>query len=182
MWFGIPTPDKQLYPNWPSAIGFGTAFMQGWFWQRNQAVLLKLQGTAPGCLMVAIAGSIACLYITGPAPLLTVADKSLTTIVFAGLYALSAWCWVMAILGFGLRLFAQANARLRYLADSSYWIYLLHLPLVMLLQVLMRQWPLAWWIKLPLALLIAVLTLLLSYHWLVRRSWIGLMLNGKRQP
>jgi peptidoglycan/LPS O-acetylase OafA/YrhL len=181
MWFGIPTPDRQLYPNWPSAIGFGGAFSLGWFWHRTTTRLQSLVRYAPWYLLFAIIGSALSLQIAGGTPSLTIADKTLNTAAYALLYSLSAWCWVAAVMGIGLRWLNQPNASLRYLADASYSIYLMHLPLVMLLQIVVRDWSLVWWLKLPLTFTVAMIVLLLSYHGLVRRSWIGVMLNGKRK-
>jgi ABC-type multidrug transport system ATPase subunit len=70
----------------------------------------------------------------------------------------------------------------RYVADASYWIYLVHLPLVAALQVWVGDWPLHWSVKYPLIVLTALALLLLSYHWLVRDTPVGQLLNGRRHP
>ncbi|MBC7983191.1 MAG: hypothetical protein H7Y02_04975, partial [Candidatus Obscuribacterales bacterium] len=70
----------------------------------------------------------------------------------------------------------------RYLADASYWMYIMHLPLVVALQALMMQWPLHWSIKYALILSITFALLLLSYHYWVRPTYIGEVLNGRRYP
>jgi hypothetical protein len=44
------------------------------------------------------------------------------------------------------------------------------------------RWALPWPIKYAFILAIASLVLLLSYHYLVRPSWIGLLLNGHFYP
>ena len=61
----------------------------------------------------------------------------------------------------------------RYLADASYWIYLAHLPLLLGLQLLMRDWRLPWPVKFVLLLGTTILLLLLSYHWLGLRAEDG---------
>jgi peptidoglycan/LPS O-acetylase OafA/YrhL len=67
----------------------------------------------------------------------------------------------------------------RYLSDASYWLYLAHLPLVIGLQGLARAWPLGAVTKFFAINVIAVPLLLLSYHFLVRRTWVGVLLNGR---
>ena len=47
-----------------------------------------------------------------------------------------------------------ANATIRYVADASYWIYLVHLPIVAALQVLVGKLPWHWSIKFPLILVV----------------------------
>jgi ABC-type multidrug transport system ATPase subunit len=44
----------------------------------------------------------------------------------------------------------------------------------------MARWPLHWSIKFPLLLAATLTVLLLSYHWLVRFTWLGKVLNGRR--
>jgi hypothetical protein len=44
----------------------------------------------------------------------------------------------------------------RYLSDSSYWLYLVHLPLIFALQVMMMRWNFHWSIKFPFILAIAI--------------------------
>ncbi|MDI9404708.1 MAG: acyltransferase family protein, partial [Limnohabitans sp.] len=57
--------------------------------------------------------------------------------------ALYAWLASIALLGLFARLFSSERTSLRYLADSAYWLYLAHLPLVVAGQVLLRNvaWP-----------------------------------------
>lgn len=44
--------------------------------------------------------------------------------------ALFAWLTTFGLLGVTLRFFDRPNRVVRYLADSSYWIYLIHLPVI----------------------------------------------------
>lgn len=100
------------------------------------------------------------------------------TVLFQVLYA-----WLMAFdcMGMFRSLLTRENPTIRYLSDSSYWLYLAHMPLCFVAQALISQWPLPVWVKLP--LLSAVLTgfLLLTYDKLVRYTWVGRMLNGRRK-
>jgi peptidoglycan/LPS O-acetylase OafA/YrhL len=68
----------------------------------------------------------------------------------------------------------------RYLADASYWLYLVHIPIVMALQVAVSplDWP--WPIKFATILVVALSVMLASYHLLVRYTFIGFVLNGRR--
>ena len=70
----------------------------------------------------------------------------------------------------------------RYIADASYWLYLIHMPIVLVLQILVSQlaWP--WWIKFPMILAIGFPIMFASYHYLVRSTFIGAVLNGRRYP
>jgi peptidoglycan/LPS O-acetylase OafA/YrhL len=97
-------------------------------------------------------------------------------------YALIMWLLVFGTLGaFQDRCHAQSKTW-RYIADSSYWVYLVHLPVVPFIQVWMRDWPLPSFVKLALQLFMASVLLFGSYHVLVRPTWVGKLLNGRRYP
>ena len=69
----------------------------------------------------------------------------------------------------------------RYLSDSAYWMYLAHLPPVIVAQSWISQWPYPAWLKLSVMSLVMVAALLGSYHVLVRPTPIGWFLNGRRR-
>jgi len=93
-------------------------------------------------------------------------------------------CWFLtfACIGLFLRYCSSASARWRYLSDSSYWLYIMHMPIVVLLQVALLKVPLPALAKVPIVLAIAVAILVASYDLLVRQTWVGALLNGRRYP
>lgn len=186
LWFGIPTPDHGLMPQVPATIAYGSAFLVGWLLGRQHGLLDVLRRQWAGNLVHAIGLTLLCLWIIGPLPDLaapTVLDgPSWLRAVYAGAYALAIWCWSFGLIGAALRYFDRASAWRRYLADASYWIYLVHLPLVFALQVLLMALPLHWSLKFPLIVGASMAVLLLSYHVLVRSTVLGEMLNGRRLP
>jgi glucan biosynthesis protein C len=90
------------------------------------------------------------------------------------------WTVSFGLMGLARQLLSRPSARVRYISDSSYWLYVAHLPIVVA-----GQFALAY-IALPPIAEFALLTiattaaLLLSYHWLVRYTWVGRLLNGPR--
>jgi peptidoglycan/LPS O-acetylase OafA/YrhL len=97
-------------------------------------------------------------------------------------YAVVMWLLVLGTLGFFHDRFPEHSPRWRYVADSSYWIYLLHIPLVPALQVWMATWPAPGVVKFVLLNGVAFAILFTSYHYLVRSTFIGQVLNGRRYP
>jgi glucan biosynthesis protein C len=95
---------------------------------------------------------------------------------------MATWYFNLAPIGLALTRFSNPSPRTRYLADASYWSYIVHLPLVCVLQVWVADWNLHWSLKFPLILSIAFAVLLASYHYLVRYTSIGAVLNGRRYP
>ncbi len=182
-WFGVPTPDRSLYPDLAAAVGFGLAFGVGWQLQRSAATLLpRLARDWPRHLLIGIAAVAVCLSIAGPLPTLVRADASPAWTLYAVAYAAAGWSLSLAAAGAALRHAGGFDARRRYLADASYWIYLLHLPVLMALQVAAAQlaWP--WWIEYPLSLALCLALLLAAYALFVRDGWLGALLNGRRRP
>ena len=69
----------------------------------------------------------------------------------------------------------------RYIADSSYWIYLVHLPILLYIQFMLIDTELNMWIKLTFSCGATFLIGIASYALLVRWTPIGWLLNGKRK-
>ncbi|QIK78001.1 acyltransferase family protein [Sphingomonas piscis] len=82
--------------------------------------------------------------------------------------------------GAALRFLSEPKPVARYCADASYWIYLMHLPVVMALQVLVFPVAVPAIVKFMLVVGGAAIALFGSYHLLVRHSWLGRWLNGRR--
>lgn len=102
--------------------------------------------------------------------------------LFGGLAQVSyAWLMSFAAMGLFRRLLTRESKWVRYVSDSSYWLYLAHLPLVIAGQHLIRTWPIPSGIKFLLLCLVVTGLLLASYEWLVRYTWLGALLNGRKQ-
>jgi ABC-type multidrug transport system ATPase subunit/peptidoglycan/LPS O-acetylase OafA/YrhL len=181
-WAGIPTPDQRLIPNLPATVAFGTAFAFGWLVHRQIDVLRTWERRWAVHAVFAVVFTVACLALAGEDATFTAGTQGSWMVVYAASYAAAVWSWSLALLGAALRFFAAASPVRRYIADSSYWIYLMHLPLVFFLQVAVQDAPLHWSVKFPLILGVALGLLFASYHYLVRPTFIGALLNGRRYP
>lgn len=98
-----------------------------------------------------------------------------------GAQALYAWLMIFGCMGMFRSLLVRENGTIRYLADSCYWLYLAHLPLVIVAQTLISEWPLPWLVKLSLLFVVLTGFLLLTYEKFIRYTWVGTMLNGPRK-
>ncbi len=80
----------------------------------------------------------------------------------------------------GKRFMDRASPAVRYIADSSYWVYIVHLPLVFFIQYLLldTEWNL--WIEFAISSFGTLAIGLISYAILVRYTPIGWLLNGRR--
>jgi glucans biosynthesis protein C len=179
---GVPTPDMSLIPNGPAALQFGLAFGLGWLLHRQAGLLGEMQARWPLNLAVAIALTVALLAQMGVAPVVTPDKPGLIKLFHAGAYALAIWTWTFAIIGMALRFLSDHSPARRYIADSSYWIYVVHLPLVIFLQawVSRLEWPAL--VKFGVVLVIGFGLMFASYELLVRHTFVGRLLNGRRVP
>jgi peptidoglycan/LPS O-acetylase OafA/YrhL len=180
-WGGVPTPDAGLLPNTAALVSFGAAFGFGWLLERQRGLLGAIQRWWPVQLVLAALLTVACLAQLGTAAPFTPIEGSAKTLMAVS-YALAIWTWTLGLLGLALRLLSKERPAVRYLSDASYWIYLLHLPVVMALQVMVFSLALPAVAKWAIVTGGAFLILIASYHLLVRHSWIGKWLNGRKYP
>ncbi|MDP3658350.1 MAG: acyltransferase family protein [Brevundimonas sp.] len=181
--FGIPTPDKGFIPNPAALTAFGSAFALGVILDRRRDLLGRIERFWHGFTVMALGSGAGALALSGGAVFTfdPVTDPSLKT-ALAYLYAFAVFASTMAVTGLALRFMSGHSAVRRYLADASYWIYIIHLPLVMAAQVLMLDAPLPWWGKLAAVTAGVTAVSLLTYELLVRHSFVGRWLNGRRIP
>jgi peptidoglycan/LPS O-acetylase OafA/YrhL len=180
---GVDTPDQSVSWNLPVLALYGCYFTLGWWLQRHTGLLEVLARRWKSLLILGVVvsqpASISVAVQYGGGAWVTehaAALKWATSFATSLMMALSVFGW----LGCFVRYFSQPSERIRYVADASYWIYIAHLPLVVGLQVGLAKWALPWWFQLPLLNVIAFAILLLSYHSLVRFTWLGAWLNGRR--
>ena len=95
--------------------------------------------------------------------------------------ALFAWMMVFSLMGAFRQLVVKGSTVWRYVSDSSYWLYLAHLPLIVLAQGLIRPWQLPALLKFSLLCIVTTAVLLVAYEYLVRYTPIGTLLNGPRR-
>ena len=178
-WMSIPTPDGSLIPQVPAMAGFGTAFAFGWLVNRATGALQAIErGWLPN-LLLAVAGTTWLMHTMHASPM---AQPGLTKTIYALVLGVTIWGWVLGLTGAALRFLSNYSATRRYIADASYWIYLAHLPVVAGLAVWVGQWPVSWMLKYPFILVVSFAVLFGSYHLLVRHSFIGQLLNGRKYP
>jgi hypothetical protein len=103
-------------------------------------------------------------------------------ILFTVMQVSYTWAMCFAMIGLFHRFCCTQRFWIRYLSDASYWLYLSHLPLVILLQFFVRDWAIPALLKFAFVCLVSTGFLLVSYQLFVRSTWIGVLLNGRRYP
>jgi glucan biosynthesis protein C len=105
--------------------------------------------------------------LTGSAAWVSVASASLF-----------GWLTLYGSLGVCAHLARHGGRAIKYLSDSSYWVYLAHFPVVGLVQAALFLVALPSPVKFLVALAIGLAWSLLTYEACVRRTWIGRWLRG----
>ncbi len=163
-WLGpLPPPHLLLY--------YGLFF---WF----GAALFSREGMATrmgrGWQILLPAG----LLILLPSAFLLIGDRGAGSLVQCGY----AWVVTLGIMGLFASYCSHLGYRAQWFSDSTYWIYLTHLPLLLAVQIAVVNLPWPSSLKFLLVMVVVTLLLLASYRWLVRYTWIGTLLNGPRKP
>jgi hypothetical protein len=106
--------------------------------------------------------------------------KSLPFAAQLAITSLVTWLLIFGITGLFLRYGSKHSARMRYVSDASYWVYLVHLPIAALLPSFIVDWPIPALLKFLIVLSSTGLICFVSYHYLVRGTFIGKFLNGRK--
>ena len=182
VFFAVPTPDTGLVPNTAALVGFGLAFGLGFLIDRRRDLLNRIAGWTPLFLAVAIVSGAYAFSLAGGPGVVPMVEQTPAKAIAAAVTALAVYASAFAAMGLCLRFLSGRSAIRRYLADASYWVYILHLPLVMLAQVWVQDWVGPWWLKLGGISLGVFAVCLITYELLIRHSVMGRWLNGRRVP
>lgn len=105
-----------------------------------------------------------------------------TSLLAAGAGALGSWLAVFGLIGAYRRVLARPSPAFRYLAGASFWVYLVHLPVVGLMQADLAGVGLPAWAKFAATWAVTVALCLASYEVFARRTALGRFLDGRRAP
>lgn len=180
--FAVPTPDAGLVPNAAALTGFGLAFGLGFLLDRRRDLLDRIARAWPVYLLAAVAFGVWGYALAGGPVLTPIAEPTAAKALAAAVMAVAVYASAFAVMALCLRFLSGHSPVRRYLADSSYWVYILHLPLVMLAQVWVQDWAAPWWLKLGGVTVGVLAVCLLTYELMVRHGLLGRWLNGRRVP
>ncbi len=168
-----PDTSDGLIPN-PLVLGyyacfffFGAFFYRCGFAMRRRWALLLLPG-----LLLAFPAAFVMLFPSEEAAwALTVSEV---------IQVAYTWLMCFGLIGLFHLIASRERPWVRYVSDSSYWLYLWHLPLIVFAQRLVLTWPIDAHLKFLLICVTVTAVLLATYQLGVRYTPIGTMLTGKR--
>lgn len=181
----IPAPESFLPTWWPFAF-YGPFYCAGWQLQGRERILLdRLMPylwhfiALSSLLFVVYYWSMPVLELNSLEPV----DGSAARRVYPVATLCSAYLSVLlpvSALLLGMKCMPKRSALLAFLADASYWTYLIHLPIVIFLQTLFLRMQLAAELKLLVVLVGTFAPCLVTYMVFVRYTPVGWLLHGKR--
>jgi peptidoglycan/LPS O-acetylase OafA/YrhL len=180
-YWGMDTPDRSLWPQLPVLAVYGGFFQVGWLFARRPDAFTLFGRLTAARVLFAAGSFVVTLNLTAIQTDPGHPHYFTARVAFTLGYAVMMWTLVALTLGIFRKLCAQPRPAIRYLADSSYWVYLVHLPIVVWLQVAVAELPVNWSLKLIFISAVTVALALLTYDLFVRSTLLGQVLNGRRR-
>lgn len=174
---GLDT-EPVLLPPVRVLVAYGVFFVFGWLLFRQRNLLESIAGRWRSAVALGSVFAVAYLFVAiDPARFATAKVWHLTAIACAGP---ATWLVLFGMLGLFVRYLSAPSPAVRYLSDASYWMYLTHLAPAAWLPGVFAHLAVPAAVKFSLVFSVTTLATLVSYHYLVRPSAIGELLNGRR--
>lgn len=148
------------------ALFHGAFFAWGWMTQAHRFDLEQFAKRAWSC----VAGALLLLVVIIPV-LRDGGAPPVHAILASGLFTI---VMISAFVGLCVRHLARPRPLLRLAAEASYWIYIVHLPLVVLLQLACSRLDLPWPLELAAIIAVTMTACVVSYlPWQAARGYVA---------
>lgn len=184
----FPAPDK-FYPQLWSWGFYGVLFLIGAGVYKHHNRVSQYFGFLMPLLAIACFSTAGYFYyLPAPISLEEISHAANTGLLIAekidplatSLQTLAILCWTAIFFLCGYKWLNYQNRVCQYISDASYWIYLIHIPILMYVQLPLINTALSPFFKFIVSVSATMLIGLLSYHYGVRYTFIGKFLNGKK--
>jgi len=177
-WF--VTTDITMVPNAKLLLYYGMFFSLGWAVQTCFKSLITFSKKYRYYLLIgSLVSSILYIYLFHN---LYPIYGNFIQVIAVAFYSISGFSMLLGMTGFCLQTLRHRKSYVRYLADSSYWIYLSQIPIIILVQQLLEKVNIPVFEKYLITLLIATAFCLLTYQLLIRNRKIFRYIDGNRKP
>ena len=165
--------DKPVWPpNWADLIYSAAFFFYGYGLYHSRELIEKLKSTKSIGILLSLGFlAIGFCIVNG----LKGEDREFVS------YGVAATTLSLGFIGLTERVIHSVSVTIRWLVDSSYWTYILHLPVVCGITFYLFNFD--WWPEgeFLIACVLTSFICFVSYQLLVRYTFIGSLLNGKRR-
>ena len=168
-----------LKPHLPSLAYYGLFFVFGYAFHHYRGFLQDIAKDVGGYAVLAALLFPLAEYASH---LDTAARGADATLHLAAVLAnaLCTWALVYMFIGAALRWCDRDSPWILYLSQSSYWVFLVHMPLVLFAGWLLVPYDLPAVFKFTLVSAFTAAVGLLTFHYWVQRTWLSAFLHGRR--
>ena len=180
----FPAPDS-LVPGWWGILFYGVFFYWGWLFYMDKGYLARVKKYRLALLFASMAGFFVLVVYSEPLQLdkvmMPYAEQNRAHFIQAVVQSYLAVFLVVVILSYGKQFLSCSNRTLAYLAQSSYWVYIVHFPVLVFVQIFIGNFDLSLLFKFSISLALTMFVSLLSYQLLIRNTPIGWILSGRNE-
>ena len=174
-----PSPDRLMVKLWPFGY-FGLFFTFGWRLYGAEDFLTRVGKAWPLLLAIALWCFLVYHLLLPELSYPPEPVEFWRRVTLAVLQSYISALATIAVLSLGRMYGDVESASIRYVADASYWLYIIHLPLVVWMQALLANVDLNVWLKFIISSVAPILIGLGAYALFVRYTPVGMLLNGAR--
>jgi peptidoglycan/LPS O-acetylase OafA/YrhL len=183
----IPAPEKFTPQLW--SFGFyGVFYWLGWGVFKHQALLDSLKSYQWPMLLISVVAYVGfysliphSMSLEESMALAAPPELSLKQFGVASLEAYIGLYMSLCLLIFGRHYFNQSSVVVKFIADSSYWVYIIHLPVLWLIQFRLLDTQYSLMSQLLISTLGTLVIGFITYLVFVRWTPIGWLLNGRKK-
>ncbi len=162
-----------MIPDWRTFVFYGIFYIYGWLLFKEKHILQTFKKQYWWFILAGLV----CFFIKAYLYLSFTPEEMFYPIVTCN--SLGVWFLVFGLTGWFLTSFAEASERMRYISDASYWVYLVHLPVVIFIPGLLCGYDFSVFLKWGITLAVTTVFCFWTYKYFVRSTFIGKFLNGK---
>lgn len=180
---------EQFVPQLWSFGFFGLFFLFGWALYKQESLLNTL---APYATWLFLVSCIAYAWFYSMLPkgismqeimtlVATPPELTLQQFILASLQAYMGFYMSIVALVYGRQFLNKPNVVSRVISNSSYWIYIIHLPVLWMIQFTLLDTELPLMVEFLISSLGTILIGLISYLLIVKSTPVGWLLNGRKR-
>ncbi len=181
-----PYPGGQVFgeflflkPHAPSLLYYGSFFVFGYVFHFHRGFLQGLTRYVPWCAALALVLFPLSIYASN----LEYVDPARSVgihLIAVLLHGFCTWALIYFFIGCALRYFDRESPWILYTSQSSYWVFLLHLPVVAAVAWWLVPYDLPAIVKFLVVASVTTVVCFATYHYWVQKTWVSDFLNGRR--
>ncbi|HJV75023.1 MAG TPA: acyltransferase family protein [Noviherbaspirillum sp.] len=178
--WGIVVASGSFIPQFDEFVHNGLFFVAGLYVYQQRDAVLAL--SSKNAWRYALAGVALFMIYLVLSEMFRAAEESNRLVRFglSLMYNFISWLWSFALIGIFMRHLPHQNRFLRYVSESSYWVYLVHMLGTIGFGIMLYNMPFNAVTKMGINILATTCAGIVTYHLLVRYTPISMLLNGHR--